>query len=158
MKKFLSGLKSNVLVRKLIEGVSECDLEKPCTTKKFLTKPLANIYFQRDNFSSIGSCISINKMKYTIRQRENLLSELVFKHHPKFSGTKFVYSRTNKYTMEVGDIFPYSKDVLVIGISQRTSLNAVSQLAKNLKANKEQFKKIICINVPKVGRLMHLDT
>ncbi|GMO15687.1 MAG: arginine deiminase [Mycoplasmoidaceae bacterium] len=156
---YLMKLKPSQFVRKLIEGVEPYDLDpNGPNDDKFFMKPLANIYFQRDNFSSIGNCISINKMKYEIRQRENLMSEFVFKYNQKFKGTKFVYSRNSKNTIEGGDIFPYTEDTLVVGISERTSLASVLELSKNLKSNKENFKKVVCINVPKIGRLMHLDT
>ncbi|GHU49949.1 hypothetical protein FACS189459_2920 [Bacilli bacterium] len=142
----------------LICGVTRRNLLLTDKRDEFIIPPLNNIYFQRDNFCSIGECISINKMKYIIRQRETLLSEFVFNTLPKYKNVKKVYSRYQGNTIEGGDIFPYTKDTLVVGISERTTLKAITKLAANLKRAKTQFKQIVCINVPKVGRLMHLDT
>jgi arginine deiminase len=145
-----------VLIRKLIEGVTyhNIDLHR----QGFVADPLDNIYFQRDTYSSIGNTVSIHRMKYHIRQRESLLSEFLFKFHPRFKRIKKVYSRNEKLAIEGGDIFPYNQQTLVVGVSERTSLNAILKLANNLKKSRSPYQQIVAINVPKAGRLMHLDT
>jgi arginine deiminase len=158
LRLFYSQLPNKNIARMLINGVTKRFLLITDKRDEFIVNPLNNIYFQRDNFCCVGNCITINKMKYTIRQRESLLSEFVFNNHPKFKNVKKVYSRNESNTIEGGDIFPYTKDTLVIGISERTTIDAVIKLASNLKEAKASFKEIVCINVPKVGRLMHLDT
>jgi arginine deiminase len=72
---FLKNAKG--ITKVLIEGIQSKDLYETTSNRVYITKPLANIYFQRDNYSCFGDCVSINKMKYLIRQRESLLSELV---------------------------------------------------------------------------------
>jgi arginine deiminase len=146
-----------LLIRKLIEGISYLDLMKG-GKKDYITEPLDNIYFQRDGYASIGNNVSIHHMKYNIRNRETLIYELVFSNHPKFFNTKQVYSRNSKLSLEGGDVFPYTKETLVVGVSERTTLKAIANLAKNMIKEQTKFKQIIAINVPKTGRLMHLDT
>ena len=64
-----------------------------------------------------------------------------------------------KLSIEGGDVFIYNNDTLVVGVSERTDLETITLLAKNIKANKEcEFKRIVAINVPKWTNLMHLDT
>jgi arginine deiminase len=61
--------------------------------------------------------------------------------------------------MEGGDVFIYTKDTLVIGVSDRTDIHAILTIAKALKIDKgNTFKQIIAINVPHEFELMHLDT
>ncbi len=127
--------------------------------KDLVIDPMPNIYFTRDPFASVGNGITLHKMKYKTRQRETIFAQWIFAHHPDYVGTPMYYDRKYKNTVEGGDIFIYSKDVLAIGVSERTGMDAIKQIAYNIAKNKEcKFKKILCINVPPMGNLMHLDT
>ncbi len=127
--------------------------------KDLVVDPMPNIYFTRDPFASVGNGITLHKMKYKTRQRETIFSQWIFEYHPEYAGTPMYYDRKYKNTVEGGDIFIYSRDVLAIGVSERTGMDAIKQIAYNIAKNEDcKFEKILCINVPPMGNLMHLDT
>lgn len=50
-----------------------------------------------------------------------------------------------------------NKDTLVIGVSQRTTMEAIEELSKEV-LEKDDFKQIIVLDLPKSRAYMHLDT
>ena len=129
------------LVLKTMEGIQVSELSR---TKKdienslvdlvseegeFLADPIPNLYFTRDPFASIGDGISLNKMYSATRNRETIYAEYIFNYHPKYMDkvTKY-YDRTNPFSIEGGDILNLNEHVLAVGISQRTSAEAIDML------------------------------
>ncbi len=52
-----------------------------------------------------------------------------------------------------------SKDVLAIGVSERTSAQAIEKLARRIFENPQAtFKKVVAIEIPTSRTFMHLDT
>lgn len=159
VKKFLKSFKET---RKLIEvmmaGITKYDLGIKAD-KELIVDPMPNLYFTRDPFASVGNGVTIHYMRYKVRQRETLFSRFIFNNHPKLVKTPWYYDPAMKMSIEGGDVFIYNNDTLVVGVSERTDLDTITLLAKNIKANKEcEFKRIVAINVPKWTNLMHLDT
>ena len=67
--------------------------------------------------------------------------------------------RTSPFNIEGGDELVLSKDVLAIGISERTSAEAIERLARNIfKDDDATFKKVLAIEIPNSRTFMHLDT
>ncbi len=159
IKKYLLSLKpTRKMIDKMMAGIltSEVDLN---SKKELIVDPMPNLYFTRDPFSTVGNGITLHRMKHATRQRETLFGDLIFKNHKDYTGTPKYYDRHNKTHIEGGDVFIYTKDVLAIGVSDRTTMDSIKVVAENIKNNKDcKFKKIIAINVPKKGNLMHLDT
>ncbi|WP_427902656.1 arginine deiminase [Metamycoplasma alkalescens] len=157
-------LKSRKTTRELIEvmmaGITKYDLGiKNCKCQDLVVDPMPNLYFTRDPFASVGNGITIHYMRYKVRQRETLFSRFIFANHPKLVNTPIYYHPSLKLSIEGGDVFIYNNDTLVVGVSERTDLETITLLAKNIVANKEcEFKRIVAINVPKWTNLMHLDT
>jgi arginine deiminase len=63
----------------------------------------------------------------------------------------------HKVTLEGGDVMVVSKDHLLIGVSERTSLEAAHQAIKVL-FQRNVVKKITIIRIPKKRDFMHIDT
>ena len=126
----------------------------------FLADPMPNLYFTRDNFASIGRCISLNKMYSVTRNRETIYAEYIFKYHPDFKGqVDKYYDRDLPYHIEGGDILNLNDHILAVGISQRTTAEAIDQLAKNLfKDEKCKIDTVLAFNIPNSRAFMHLDT
>ena len=126
----------------------------------FLADPMPNLYFTRDNFASIGRGISLNKMYSVTRNRETIYAEYVFKYHPDFKGqVDKYYDRDLPYHIEGGDILNLNDHILAVGISQRTTPEAIDQLAKNLfKDDKCKIDTVLAFNIPNSRAFMHLDT
>jgi len=126
----------------------------------FLIDPMPNLYFTRDPFSTIGTGISLNKMRTVTRCRETLFAKYIFEHHPEFGQfkTPFWYDRNEDYAIEGGDILVLSEKVLAIGVSERTEASAIDELARNMFADGQNFEVILALDIPKRRAFMHLDT
>lgn len=127
---------------------------------EFLAEPIPNLYFTRDPFASIGDGVSLNKMYSVTRNRETIYAEYIFNYHPKYMDkvTKY-YDRTNPFSIEGGDILNLNEHVLAVGISQRTSAEAIDMLAKNLFRDKNaKIDTVLAFKIPECRAFMHLDT
>lgn len=125
----------------------------------FITDPMPNLYFTRDPFSIIGDGVSLNKMFSNVRSRETIYGKYIFKYHKEYKGSRLFYNRDYHSNIEGGDIVVLNKETLIIGISERTSADAIEKLAKNLFTQFDtSFNKILAFQVPKYRTFMHLDT
>ena len=159
LKKYLKSFTTKDMIRKMMSGILAREL-KIEQTESLIVNPMPNLYFTRDPWAAIGNGVSINAMKYTVRKRELLFTNLIFTHNTKYKNTPRYFDFANdEGLIEGGDIFIYNTKTLVIGKSERTNLEAIMAIAKNIKANPDcKFEKIVAINVPPMPNLMHLDT
>lgn len=156
--KTMEGTKlEEILVSKARKGKSLVDMITE--DGKFIADPLPNLYFTRDPFASIGEGISLNKMYSVTRCRETIYAEYIFAYHPDYKDqVPKYYDRYEAFSIEGGDILNLSANTLAIGISQRTTPDAIEILAKNIFANKTKIKTILAFNIPVCRAFMHLDT
>lgn len=126
----------------------------------FLIDPMPNLYFTRDPFATIGSGISLNKMRTETRRRETLFAKYIFKHHPDFAhaNIKYWYNRDEEFAIEGGDQLILSDKVLAIGISERTDAESVERLARRIFDDGQSFEVVLAFDIPKTRAYMHLDT
>lgn len=126
----------------------------------FIVDPMPNLYFTRDPFATIGTGISLNRMRTTTRRRETLFAKYIFEHHKDFkrSDVKYWYNRDEEFSIEGGDILILNEKILAVGISQRTDSEAIERLAKSIFADGESFETILAFDIPKSRAYMHLDT
>ncbi|QJG66950.1 arginine deiminase [Mycoplasma phocoenae] len=158
VRKFLVSKSTREMVEFMLAGITKYDLGIEAQNE-LIVDPMPNLYFTRDPFASVGNGVTIHYMRYKVRQRETLFSRFVFDNHPKLTNTPRYYDPSMKLAIEGGDVFVYNEKTLVVGVSERTDLETVTLLAKNIKANKEcLFNRIVAVNVPKWTNLMHLDT
>ena len=168
VKDYLYSFSDNhLLIEKMIAGIKRTELPNYknrtltdyINNNAFVVNPMPNLYFTRDPFCSIGNGVSINKMYFETRRRETLFANFIFKYHPRFKDTPQYYSSTEKFNIEGGDVCVLNKETLIIGVSQRTSPQAIEKLAKNLfYKNETTFKQILVFTIPKMRTFMHLDT
>lgn len=155
---YLAALPTAKMIRKMITGIfkDEIKMDNPI---ELVVDPMPNLYFTRDPFASVGGGVTIHHMKYPVRRRETIFADFIFSNHKDFKDTTRYSSRHDVGTIEGGDVFIYTKDHLVIGVSERTKMEEILRIAKNLQNDKgTMFKTIYAINVPKRKNLMHLDT
>ncbi|MEG1350924.1 MAG: arginine deiminase [Bacilli bacterium] len=160
------------LVLKTIEGINitELDYEKRdignslvdliSEESKLIADPMPNLYFTRDPFASIGQGISLNHMYSVTRNRETIYAEYIFMYHPDYQGqVDKYYERYNPFSIEGGDVLNLNDKVLAIGISQRTSADAIELLAQNVFDDDNcTIDTILAFNIPNSRAYMHLDT
>ena len=155
IKEFFSKLSDQELVNKIMAGVRKEEIQLETThlveymddRYPFYLDPMPNLYFTRDPQASIGRGMTI--MTY------------ILKHHPRFKDKDVPVwlDRNSPFNIEGGDELVLSKDVLAIGISERTSAQAIEKLARNIfKDANTSFKKIVAIEIPNTRTFMHLDT
>ncbi len=128
----------------------------------FFMDPMPNLYFTRDPAASIGDGLTINRMTFDARHRESLFMETIIKYHPRFADKGLHVWRDRYHTtrLEGGDELVLSDHVLAIGVSQRTSADAIQDVARSLfdPANDSEYDTIIAIEIPHNHAMMHLDT
>lgn len=156
------------LVRKTMEGINKSELPKVQNrtltdyiddSYPFITDPMPNLYFTRDPFASIGSSISLNRMYSITRNRETIYADYIFRHHRDYKDTSRIYDRTLEHHIEGGDILNLNEKVLAIGISQRTTSEAIEKLASNIFFEEDsEIETILAFKIPKTRAYMHLDT
>ena len=167
LKEYLLAMNTQDMVNKIFEGVRREEIDLPHMTLQqaaedtewpFVMDPMPNAYFTRDPQASIGDGLSINRMTFPARQRESLITEYIIKHHPRFAGQVNVWRDRNHEThIEGGDELVLSDHVFAIGISQRTTADAIEDIAKNL-FKKSNYDTVIAIKIPHNHAMMHLDT
>jgi len=130
----------------------------------FLLHPLPNHIFTRDTSAWIYDGVSINAMRWPARQRETVHFEAIYKHHPLFTGPKagtFHHWSEGQddypSTIEGGDVLVIGNGAVLIGMSERTTPQAVEMLARGLFAA-GSARTIVALDMPKRRALMHLDT
>ena len=127
----------------------------------FVCDPMPNLYFTRDPFATIGHGITLNHMRTDTRNRETIFAKYIFRHHPRFEGkdVPFWFNRDEKTSLEGGDELILSKEVLAVGISQRTDSKSVEKLARKLLYYPDtSFKTVLAFKIPVSRAFMHLDT
>jgi arginine deiminase len=139
---------------------------------KMIFPPIPNFIFTRDIGIVINDHILLNKPAKKARTREALLAKYIFFHHPFFAAYRkniieihdtshhFLMPRDGddkKVTLEGGDVMVVSKEHLLIGVSERTSMEAAHQTI-NILFEKNIMKKITIIKIPKKRDYMHIDT
>ena len=157
------------LVLKMMSGVRAGDLsikaKRPLAdlvraVSQFILDPIPNLYFTRDPFACIGRGVSLNCMYSHTRRRETLFGKLILENHPDFAGqVPFYYKREFPYAIEGGDVLNLNSKVLTMGISQRTTAEAIEQLAQNIFADEAaEIETILALVIPPIRAFMHLDT
>lgn len=170
LKGYLLGMSTHDMVRKIMAGVRKTEVTIEHTGAKqlhelvgnsfpFYLNPMPNLYFTRDPAATIGQGLTINRMHWPARRRESLFMEYIINHHPRFAGHNVPvwYDRSNRFSMEGGDELVLSAEVMAIGISERTTAEAIERMAAKLFAG-SSFRKILAIEIPKSHAFMHLDT
>ncbi|MDQ0198955.1 arginine deiminase [Neobacillus ginsengisoli] len=169
LKEYLLSFPTSAMVEKIMSGVLKREIEKSKKTHlyefmedhyPFYLDPMPNLYFTRDPAASIGNGISINKMREPARQRESLFMEYIINYHPRFAGhdVPVWLDRSFSFSIEGGDELILSKEVVAIGVSERTSAKAIERLALNLFKRQDSTKKVVAVEIPKCRAFMHLDT
>lgn len=171
LRQYLLAMEPLEMVRKVMAGVRKSELELPEEHRQqlhdmverdrypFYLDPMPNLYFTRDPAATIGGGLTINRMHWPARRRESLFMEYIIKYHPRFAShdVPVWYNRDHRFSMEGGDELVISRDTMVIGLSERTTPEAIETMATKLFANSD-FKKVIAIEIPKSHAFMHMDT
>jgi arginine deiminase len=131
--------------------------------------PIPNLFFMRDPQVVIGDRVVVSAMATQARRRESLLSKYVFENHPHFKREEpfwvdFMASEPerpiprNMPTIEGGDILIPRRDLILVGITERTNKAGVEALLTALRVAKAGINTAIIVEIPRQRSFMHLDT
>ncbi len=174
LKSYLFGLGDRELAETLIGGLSTHDFPEKAGGKalkivkeaagatEYLLPPLPNTLYTRDTTCWIYGGVTLNALYWPARQEETILTTAIYKFHPDFAGKVNVWwgdptADHGLATLEGGDVMPIGKGIVLIGMSERTSRQAISQLAATL-FKKGAAERVIVAAMPKIRAAMHLDT
>ena len=165
----IGNFEGKALVEKTMEGItlkemggasaySLQDLIAPADD--LIVDPMPNLYFTRDPFASVGTGVFLHKMRFPTRCRETIYADYIFRFHSDFEGlVKRYYDRDGHANIEGGDVLNLTEDTLAIGISQRTSPDAIEEASRNLFADPEaKIRTVLAFDIPSCRAFMHLDT
>ena len=165
----IGNFEGKALVEKTMEGItlkemggasaySLQDLIAPADD--LIVDPMPNLYFTRDPLASVGTGVFLHKMRFPTRCRETIYADYIFRFHPDFEGlVKRYYDRDGHANIEGGDVLNLTEDTLAIGISQRTSPDAIEEASRNLFADPEaKIRTVLAFDIPSCRAFMHLDT
>jgi len=165
---YLNDQEPEQLVSTIIAGLSKHDVQhlKKYRTLSDLTldsypfylAPLPNMYFTRDHGSMIGGRLQISSMFLPARRLETIFLRMIQKYHPLFKDVDLSFHEEIPYGIEGGDVFILNRDSLMIGLSERTTEEAIEWIAHKYLIEKELVKQIIVVQVPTRRAYMHLDT
>jgi arginine deiminase len=150
IKDKLTKLTADELLQLVIEGTTSA-------ISNLTLSPLPNLIFTRDIAAVAGSQIILSQPARKARLREALLMEMLVNYHPLFSSVQRGYIRTGFHnSIEGGDVVIASGKVVLIGMSERTSVSALMTVAEGLLSG--QFEYVFAVDIPKQRSSMHLDT
>ncbi len=162
LAKGLDQLSPDQVVATLIEGarLARGPVAKAVNGFGFAFPPLPNLFFPRDVGAVIGEHAVVGSMRYDVRWTEELLIKTLFLFHPSLANRGLLYDGTREkrdhYTLEGGDIHRLRNDVLLLGLSDRTSPAAIDLLCELAFAH-DLATDVIVLVMPQAPTAIHLD-
>ena len=172
VRDFLEKMQPRDLAETLIGGLSTHEFSGASGTMalvrdslgitEYLLPPLPNTLYTRDTTCWIYGGVTLNPLFWPARHEETILTTSIYKFHPDFAGKVNVWwgDPTQSWgmsTIEGGDVMPIGKGTMLIGMSERTSRQGITQLALKL-FEKNAVTQVIVAAMPKLRAAMHLDT
>ncbi|MBR5740301.1 MAG: arginine deiminase [Firmicutes bacterium] len=168
MSSFLLEMSPEEMITKVIAGIKRDEVKTKDTTSlmdlvqddyPFVSDPMPNLYFTRDPGACVGEGINIHHMHTDARRRESLILRYIYKYNRDFAKEedKMWYDLKDSYSIEGGDVLVLSKDMVAVGLSERTTISGCENFARNLLKN-SGFKKVLAFDIPESRAFMHLDT
>jgi arginine deiminase len=151
----------------LIEGLilERNNLTNYLSHEKFLMRPLHNLFFTRDSAMGMNGNMLIGRMANPVRERETMIVEAIFSHHPAFETSTLNPIKPlhgipidTKATLEGGDFQVIRNDVYVIGTGVRTSTQGIDFIIENIKKENKGVHHIVVQELPSTPEsFIHLD-
>jgi arginine deiminase len=174
IRSYLEGLSPRTLAETLIGGLSTEEfpealggetlklVREAAGVTEYLLPPLPNTLYTRDTTCWIYGGVTLNPLYWPARHDETTLTAAIYRFHPDFAGRVKVWWGDPDHdhglaTLEGGDVMPIGKGNVLIGMSERSSRQAISQLAATLFAQ-QAAERVIVAAMPKLRAAMHLDT
>ncbi|MEW1887945.1 arginine deiminase [Streptomyces sp. NPDC085659] len=170
---FLETLEPRALAEFLIGGLATTDLpddyrppyvalaRESAGVREYVMPPLPNTLYTRDTTCWLYGGVTLNPLYWPARHDETLLMKAVYRFHPDFTDATVWWGDPERdwgqATFEGGDIMPVGNGVVLMGMSERTSRQAVTQVAAAL-FEQGAADHVVVAGMPKLRAAMHLDT
>ncbi|GAA1723961.1 arginine deiminase [Isoptericola hypogeus] len=170
---YLDSLAEKDLARVLIGGLATSDLPEDFRTdyvtlarestgaREYLLPPLPNTLYTRDTTCWIYGGLTMNPLYWPARKDETLLMKAIYSFHPEYVGSTVWWGDPEQdwaqATIEGGDVMPVGNGVVLVGMSERTSRQGITQLAKAL-FDGGAAEQVVVAGMPRLRAAMHLDT
>ena len=170
---YLDSLDDRTLTEFLIGGLSTIDLPDDFRPgyvslardahggREYLMPPLPNTLYTRDTTCWIYGGVTLNPLYWPARHDETLLMKAIYAFHPDFVGSTIWWGDPEVdwglATLEGGDVEVPGNGVVIIGMSERSSRQAITQAAQKLFEG-GGAEQVIVAGMPKLRAAMHLDT
>jgi arginine deiminase len=167
----LSELPSPRLAELLIGGITKADLPFRASgllaayldLHGFVLPPLPNMLFTRDTTCWVGGGVTLNPLFWPARRGETLVMAAIYRFHPRFENGGFTTWWGDPgidhglATLEGGDVMPIGDGVVLVGMGERSSPQAVMQFALALLKG-GAASAVVAAQMPRARASMHLDT
>ncbi len=168
----MDGLDSPRLAQYLAGGITKREISELGPEPKsiafhsldpdgFVLPPLPNLLYQRDTSAWIYGGVSVNAMRLKARMGETVYDEAIYRWHPMFAAADFETwyhgADAEPATIEGGDILVIGNGAVLVGMSERTTPQAVELVAHRLFET-GAARCLVAIDMPKQRAFMHLDT
>ena len=170
---YLESVSDRQLAEFLIGGLATNDLpgdfrsdyvglaRESTGAREYLMPPLPNTLYTRDTTCWLYGGLTMNPLYWPARKDETLLYKAIYQHHPDYVGSTVWWGdpeqEWGQASFEGGDVMPVGNGVVLVGMSERTSRQAITQVAKAL-FEQGAAEKVIVAGMPKLRAAMHLDT
>ncbi len=122
----------------------------------FALDPLPNLVFTRDSSFWIGEQVAVASLAAERRRRETDLATVVYRHHPRFAGTRWIYHSALEH-VDGGDVLQLAPGVVAIGVGDRTTPAGTERLAR-LLFDAALAHTVLAVPIRQDGGDGHLDT
>jgi arginine deiminase len=137
LRAYLENLEPEQLCRVLIAGLTPEELRlghgvvfELLDRHDFVLDPLPNLVFIRDSSFWVGDRVGLASLGPDRRREADLLG-VVYRHHPRFARTKWIY-QPDLENIDGGDVLLLGPGVLAVGVGQRTTPAGTERLARRL--------------------------
>ena len=170
---YLESLEPKQLAEFLIGGLATNDLPEDFRSgyislarestgaREYLMPPLPNTLYTRDTTCWLYGGLTMNPLYWAARKDETLIYKAIYQFHPDFVGSTIWWGDPEREwgqaTFEGGDVMPVGNGVVLVGMSERTSRQAITQVAAAL-FEQGAAERVIIAGMPKLRAAMHLDT
>lgn len=122
--------------------------------------PLPNLFFTRDAAAVIGRQVLVASMKHEVRWSEEVLAHALFAFHPALANQGILFDGAHERRLNVrlegGDVHVLRRDLVLLGMSERTTAAGIEVLASDLFRLGE-VRDVLVVLMPAHRTAIHLD-
>lgn len=167
VRRFAEGAAPGDLARLFVEGKRAQvypargeALSRMLNERGYLLPPLPNLFFTRDAACVIHDRAVIAAMAHEVRWTEELIMRALFRYHPRLENGGLIHDEIERRRMnthfEGGDVHVLRDDLLLVGLSERTSAAGIGVLTEML-FEATPLRDVLVVLLPRERATIHLD-